>query len=204
MFKYGAILADPPWAFDLYSNKGNSKSPAAQYQIMSDEEILALPVGQLAGRDCMLFLWATWPRLPLAVQCVEAWGFRYVTGCPWIKRTRKGRLRWGPGYVFRTVSEVLLVGRVGESQHRVTDQPGILEGIAREHSRKPPEARTLVERMTPNAFRCELFAREPWPGNDVWGNETEKFSADSPDDPTLHPGDGHHDLLRAADEPSTL
>lgn len=50
---------------------------------------------------------------------------------------------------------------------------------AREHSRKPPEARAMLERMTPRAWRCELFAREPWPGNEVWGNETDKFGEPS-------------------------
>ena len=33
----------------------------------------------------------------------------------------------------------------------------------------------MIERLLPRAYACELFAREPWPGNDVWGNETTKF-----------------------------
>lgn len=26
---------------------------------------------------------------------------------------------------------------------------------------------------------CDLFAREPWPGHDVWGKETEKFGGEN-------------------------
>lgn len=174
---YGAILADPPWSYAMRSAKGHAKSPEGHYQTMTDAEILALPVGELAQRDCLLFLWAVWPKLPLALECIKAWGFTYVSGGPWIKRTPSGKLRWGTGYTFRTVNEPFLVARNGAPQARITDLPNIIEAQAREHSRKPPESRAIVERMTPRAFRCELFAREPWAGNEVWGNQTSKFEA---------------------------
>jgi N6-adenosine-specific RNA methylase IME4 len=176
MFGYGAILIDPPWSYKMRTPRGYAKSPEAQYATMADDEILALPVGQLAQRDCLLFMWAVWPKLPLALDCIKAWGFSYVTGGPWVKRTPSGKLRWGTGYCMRTVNEPFLIARLGEPQARLTNVPNIIEAEAREHSRKPPEARQTVERMTPHAFRCELFAREPWPGNDVWGNETDKFA----------------------------
>ena len=43
---------------------------------------------------------------------------------------------------------------------------------------EPPWAykmRSIVEALTPRAFRCELFARESWADNEVWGNESAKF-----------------------------
>jgi N6-adenosine-specific RNA methylase IME4 len=193
MFGYGAILADPPWAYAMYSEKGYAKAPEAQYATLSDKEILALPVNDLAQRDCLLVLWATWPRLDFAHQVVKAWGFRHVTGGAWIKRTRHGCLRWGTGYSLRSVCEPFIVARMGQPQASGATVPnavgwrepidfreigGItIEGLAREHSRKPPQMRDIVELLSPHAFRCELFGREAWPGNEVWGWEAGKFDA---------------------------
>lgn len=193
MMKYGGLLLDPPWRYIMRTEMGYEKSPEAHYDTMSDQEILDLPVGSLAGGDCILVMWAIWPKLTLAVRCIEEWGFTLVTGGAWFKRTSTGKPRMGPGYALRTVCEPFLVARMGQPQARLTDLRNALgeslreaiplsaigsiglQGIAREHSRKPPEMRKLVERMTPNAFRAELFAREAWDGNEIWGNQTDKF-----------------------------
>ena len=172
---YGAIYLDPPWHYEMYSAKGETKSPQAQYKTMRDDELLRLPVAHLATRDCLLFMCAVWPKLPLALRCIEAWGFRYITGGAWVKRTKNGKLRWGTGYTLRSACEPFLIARLGDPHVRVTDICNVIEAEAREHSRKPPEMRMIVERIAPEVRRCELFAREPWPGNDVWGNETAKF-----------------------------
>lgn len=178
MFGYGAIICDPPWNFRTYSSKGHKKSPQNHYATMSESQIRSLPVELLAGKDCLLWLWATWPMIDLALDVMAAWRFKYITGGAWVKRTKKGKLRMGTGYVLRTACEPFLIGRIGEPQARTTDILNVIDAQAREHSRKPPEARSIVERMTPEAFRVELFAREPWPGNTVWGRETDKFSED--------------------------
>lgn len=176
---YGAILADPPWHYEMRSKKGELKSPQAHYATMRDEDILALPVGDLAQRDCLLVLWCVWPKLPLANECVKRWGFKHVTGGIWVKMAKNGNLRIGTGYTMRGACEPFIIARNGDPQARLTDVPNVIFAEPREHSRKPDEMRVIVERMTPRAFRCELFAREPWPGNDVWGNETAKFEAAS-------------------------
>lgn len=192
MFGYMGILADPPWRYEMRSAAGYEKSPEAQYETMTDEELLALPVSQLAGRECILVMPAIWPRIDFAVQLLKAWEFNLITGGVWLKRAGQGALRMGTGYTMRTVCEPFLIGRVGEPQVRLTnlrnaigelgaislDDVGsvTIDALAREHSRKPPEYRQLLERLTPRAFRCELFAREPWPGNDVWGREVNKFA----------------------------
>ncbi|PWE29982.1 S-adenosylmethionine-binding protein [Maritimibacter sp. 55A14] len=182
--KYGAILADPPWAYAMRSPKGYGKSPEAHYETMPIEAIRALPVSQLAGPDCLLFLWSTWPHLDQAMGAMAAWGFRYITGGAWIKRTPKGKLGFGGGYVLRSSSEPFLVGRIGAPQTadkavrnviETSEIPDHIDAIRREHSRKPPEMRDMIARLRPRSFACELFAREPWPGHDVWGFETGKF-----------------------------
>ncbi|TAN67668.1 MAG: hypothetical protein EPN20_06740, partial [Magnetospirillum sp.] len=58
---YGAILADPPWAFRLRSEAGEEKSPQAHYGCMDLDAIKALPVSHLAAPDCLLVMWATAP-----------------------------------------------------------------------------------------------------------------------------------------------
>ena len=55
--------------------------------------------------------------------------------------------------------------------------PDTIESVRREHSRKPCEMRTLIDTLLPHEHACELFAREPWAGRDVWGNQTDRFGA---------------------------
>lgn len=174
---FGALLVDPPWHYEMRSAKGETKSPQAHYATLSDDDILALPVGDLASKQALIMLWAVWPKLALAHACLARWGFKYVTGGAWLKMARNGNLRLGTGYNFRSACEPFLLGRMGGPQARLTDVPNVIIAEAREHSRKPDEMRVIVERMTPDARRVELFARAPWPGNAVWGNEVDKFHA---------------------------
>ena len=57
---------------------------------MSIDELCALPVEALAAKDCLLFLWATFPMLPEALQLIRAWGFTFKTvAFVWLKQNRK-------------------------------------------------------------------------------------------------------------------
>ena len=176
--KYGAILCDPPWKYEMRSDAGHAKSPEAHYETMSAEEIAALPVGRLAGPDCLLFLWSTWPHLPDALWIMQQWGFSYKTGGAWLKRSRKHwKPTMGTGYLIRSATEPFLIGTIGRPEIKDRAMQNVLiDAQRREHSRKPPEARRFLERTLPRAWCCELFAREPWAGHEVWGNETGKFS----------------------------
>lgn len=188
MFGYEAILADPPWPYEMRSEKGYVKSPEAHYQTMPIDQIAALPVAELAARDCYLFLWSTWPHLTAALHVMDRWGFNYVTGGSWTKRTASWNLSFGTGYVLRSSTEPFLVGKIGRprpgsrSERNLIIAPEIIpdsiEAIRREHSRKPIEMRQMIERLAPKAWRCELFAREPWDGADVWGNQTDHFAVE--------------------------
>ncbi|MDT8856449.1 MT-A70 family methyltransferase [Paracoccaceae bacterium Fryx2] len=173
--KYGAVLADPPWSYEMYSAKGHAKSPEAQYDTLSAAAIAALPVGHLAGPDCLLFLWSTWPHLPVAMEVLRAWGFAYKTGGAWVKRTASGKASFGTGYLLRSSTEPFLIGTIGNPQIASRSVRNLIDAERREHSRKPPEARAMIGQLLPHAYACELFAREPWAGHDVWGNETTKF-----------------------------
>ena len=99
MKKYQIIYADPPWNYKVYSKKGLGRSAESHYPTMSIEDICALPVGNLADKDCALFLWVTIPCLLEGLSVLKAWGFTYKTvGFVWVKQNRKAdSLFWGMG-----------------------------------------------------------------------------------------------------------
>lgn len=83
---YRAILADPPWHFEVWSLDKSTRHPAAHYETMALKRIMALPVGDVAAEDCVLFLWMSWPMLPHSLSVIEAWGFNYKTcAFTWVK-----------------------------------------------------------------------------------------------------------------------
>jgi N6-adenosine-specific RNA methylase IME4 len=172
---YEVIMADPPWAFELRSEKGEAKSAQAQYACMPLDDIMALPVGHLARGDAWLLLWATYPMLPQALKVMEAWGFEYVTAGSWVKRGKSGKLSFGTGYVLRSCAELFLLGRVGNPPTFSKSVRNILEAPRREHSRKPDAAYSMAEQLFGPARRLDLFSRESRPGWDTFGFETGKF-----------------------------
>lgn len=174
--KYGAILADPPWSYEMRSEKGYAKSPEAHYETMTPRDIEALPVAHLASGNCLLWLWCVWPHLPQGLATMRAWGFTYKTGGSWTKTTRSGKRAFGTGYVLRSTTEPFLIGTIGEPVYRSKSVRNLIESERREHSRKPPEAREMIGKLLPDVFCAELFAREPWAGNDVWGNDVQRFA----------------------------
>lgn len=185
-FSYDLIDIDPPWPTKMRSPKGEEKSSVRYYGAMSFDQIAALPIGELASKDCLIRLWCTWPLLlhggdptrhykdgdpsiSHPGRCLKAWGFRYVTGGSWFKRTVNGKEAFGTGYVFRSSCEPFLVGKIGAPATSRSVRNSV-EGLAREHSRKPEEGYRQLEQLMPGARRCVLFAPpQPRPGWDVWG-----------------------------------
>ena len=174
---YGLIMADPPWLFKNWSKAGTHKNASAKYQCMDLDDICAMPVGHLAAKDCLLWLWATNPMLPEAFKVMHSWGFNYVTAGSWVKTTGKGKLHFGTGYVLRSANEPFLIGRVGKPLCAKNVRSAFL-APAREHSRKPEDAFQIAEKLVPNVRRLELFSRQKRHGWDVWGNEVDKFKAE--------------------------
>lgn len=187
MGHYGAILADPPWQYAMRSEKGYAKSPQAHYNTMNYTDLCRLPVVDLAAKDCVLVMWAVFPLLKTATALMDAWGFEYKTGGSWLKTTTHDNPAFGTGFIVRGSTELFLIGTRGKPKYgsksirnmietdMVLESDFYLRSERREHSRKPPEMRDLVNALIPDVPTCELFARAPWPGADVWGNETEKF-----------------------------
>lgn len=190
-FSYDLAELDPPWTYELWSAKGEEKSAQAQYATMSLKEIAALPVGDLLAPSGMAIVWLTWPLVAIGahVQVIKGWGLEPVTGGGWAKRYPSGKLRWGTGYVARSVHEPYIIARLPGTKWNGASFPNLVEtleavsvdGLAREHSRKPDEFYALVEAAWPEARRVSLFARQSRPGWSTWGNEATKFDEVSPD-----------------------
>lgn len=183
---YDVILCDPPTKFETWSEKGQGKGPDAHYQTMTWEELAELPVSQLGRGDTILFLWACWPTLEQSIDLIDKWGFRYVTGGAWHKRTKHGKSAFGTGYVLRSATEPYLIATLGSpltsnSIRNVIESADldVMDAVARGHSRKPDAQYAYCEALAPRAVRfIELFGRQRWPGWDAFGNETDKFEAE--------------------------
>ena len=115
MKKYSIIYADPPWAYRTYSKKGQGRSAESHYPTMCIEDIKALPVGELAAKDCALFLWITFPCLCEALEVLTAWGFSYKTvAFVWVKQNRRNDdLFTGMGYWTRANAEICILATKG-------------------------------------------------------------------------------------------
>lgn len=175
---FDLIMADPPWSFDNYSEKGEAKNAKAQYDCTPIEWIKSLPVSVLAADDCLLWLWATNPMLPEAMQVIEAWGFTFKTAGHWVKRTTHGKLAFGTGYILRCAGEPFLIATRGQPRTTRSTR-SVIEGPIREHSRKPDEAFQAAADLMPDARRLELFSRQQRAGWTVWGNQVDKFGEDA-------------------------
>ncbi|EGF92458.1 modification methylase MunI [Asticcacaulis biprosthecium C19] len=173
--KYGAILADPPWSYDMRTEDGYEKSPEKHYPTMSEAELKRLQVRLLAAPDCLLWMWTTFPHLPQALRVMESWGFSYKTGGSWTKIAGNGKICMGTGFIHRGAAELWLIGTLGRPAIGSRSIRNAIIARRREHSRKPAVARDMLQALRPDCYRAEIFAREPWEAGEVWGWETDKF-----------------------------
>jgi len=181
---YNVILADPPWRYQVFSPKGEGKSASRHYETMRLPDVKALPVVELAARDCHLFLWSTTPNLPQALEVIEAWVFRYSSmGFTWAKLNPRAPAdgNWSPasfhvgmGHTTRKNVEFCLLGRRGSPKRKSKAVRELIVAPRREHSRKPDETYDRIEAYAGGPY-LDLFSRQRRPGWDSWGDEVDKF-----------------------------
>jgi N6-adenosine-specific RNA methylase IME4 len=173
--RFGTILADPPWQFQNRTGKmAPEHKRLSRYSTMTLQEIMELPVHMFAGDRSHLYLWVPNALLPEGLQVMRAWGFEYKSNLVWHKIRKDGNSDGrGVGFYFRNVTELILFGVRGKGVRTLgpgRSQVNLLATRKREHSRKPDELYTLVERCSWGPF-LELFARTNRKGWTVWGNE---------------------------------
>jgi len=170
---YQIIYADPPWRYNF--SRTTSRSIETKYSTMSLADIKALPIP--AADNCILYLWATAPKLLEALAVMAAWGFTYKSHSVWDKK------KLGIGYWWRGQHELLLVGTKGKMPPPPPHlrERSVYREKRSEHSKKPEYFRDAIKRAYPDLKKIELFARgdvlpdlfgdSQFDGWDVWGNE---------------------------------
>jgi N6-adenosine-specific RNA methylase IME4 len=158
---FDVVACDPPWQY-THRPGDDSKRNVTPYPAMSLDELKALPVAELAARDCALWLWTTNAHLPDAVELVKAWGFEWKTMLTWAKD------RIGTGDLLRGQTEHAVLAVRGRPILTLAGQSTLLRAARGEHSAKPEEFYALVESLCPGS-KVELFARRRRPGWTAWG-----------------------------------
>jgi N6-adenosine-specific RNA methylase IME4 len=169
--KFGVILADPEWRFEPWSRKTGMDRAADNHSPTSTLDVIkSRDVASIAAPDCVLFLWATIPMLPQALEVMEAWSFKYKSHCCWKKD------KVGTGFWYREKHELLLLGTRGKVPCPApgTQFESLIEAMRGRHSAKPEIFLEMIEKYFPNIPKIELNRRGPArPGWLAWGAEAE-------------------------------
>ena len=179
--KFDIIYADPPWDYNgkLQFDKTSTgmeeidvsrkifiSSACFKYPTLKLEELMNMPVREIAKDDCLLFMWATNPHLEQSITLGKGWGFEYRTvAFIWDK------MNHNPGKYTLSNCELCLVfkrGRIPQPRGARNIQQ-LIRSPRRAHSMKPDEIREAIEKMFPTQECIELFARRECKGWTVWG-----------------------------------
>ncbi len=168
--RFGAVLADPPWAFRTFSKTDVAPARGEQpYPVMSLNDIKALPVADVAAPNSLLFMWTVSHLQQPAFEVAAAWGFKPVSiAFVW----DKGRM--GMGYWTRQEVEICHLFKRGKPRRLGKGVRSVIRAPRREHSRKPDEQYDRIQRLVDGPY-LELFARQAWPGWSAWGNQVGKY-----------------------------
>ena len=185
---YRTILMDPPWP--KAQGGGRIRRGADRhYRLMRLRDIMALPVRDLADpAGCHLWMWAIGNQLDDAIDALRAYGARLINCRPWVKADPVGETwrpqRIGIGQYLGSDAEFLLFGRFGPPMpyrthqgRRIRPRQTLYGPRTRTHSQKPAQSRPDIELVSPGPY-IELFARDPQPGWDCWGEAVQHCSSD--------------------------
>lgn len=181
--KFEVGYADPPWKFRNPKTGGSHTSGAGQkYKVMELKDIHRMPVPSVMTDNAVMFLWVpTALKFSHGFSTLQAWDFQhYVTTWYWDKQ------QIGMGFWGRNVVEELLIGIRTQGcrepfllqEANMLHIPGVevaedgsdsllYRTLAGEHSTKPDEFRSMIERATKIVSRkrnLEMFARRTAPG----------------------------------------
>ena len=171
--KYNVIYADPPWKYNTW--RDGMGTAEKHYPTMKVESIVGMQniIKNISEKDCILFLWVTFPCLLEGLKVMKEWGFKYKTcGFNWIKRNKvSDTWFFGMGHWTRANSEMCLIGTKGTIKRKSNKVSQIIDTHIEEHSKKPNIVRERIVELVGDLPRIELFARQTSEGWDSWGNE---------------------------------
>ncbi len=142
--KYNIVISDPPWDFsDKLEMSDVKRGAAANYDIMTNQDILDLKVKDITENDAVLVLWVPSSLLQLGLDVMKKWGFAHKQTLPWVKLKKdpfekikqllksntlsnkeidacfdnfdyNNLLNFGMGRLFRQSHEIALIGVKGK------------------------------------------------------------------------------------------
>ena len=169
--KYKIIYADPPWQYDDKAlNRGGAER---HYKTTENNVLQAIDVQSITDNDCVLFMWATFPKIKEALELMESWGFEYKTNAfTWVKKNKiKDSWFWGMGRWTRSNAEICLLGVKGKPKRIGMGVHSVIDAKVMKHSKKPDVVRDKIIELMGDIPRLEMFARQSTDGWDVFGDE---------------------------------
>lgn len=171
--KYNIIYADPPWKYNTW--RDGEGTAEKHYKTVKVEEIINMKdtIKKISEKDCILFIWITFPCLLDGIKVIKEWGFKYKTcGFNWIKRNKvSDTWFFGLGHWTRANSEICLLATKGAIKRKSNKVSQVIDTHIEEHSKKPAIVRDKITELVGDLPRIELFARQTSEGWDSWGDE---------------------------------
>lgn len=171
MNRYSIITADPAWGYRDKCNSGK-RGASHKYDCLGVEEIKALNVQKISCDNCALFLWATAPMFPEALEVMQAWDFTFKTiAFVWLKKNKKADSFFlGMGNYTRANAEFVLLGLKGKMERKSASVRQIVYSPIQGHSQKPPEVAERIRQLYGPLPGVELFATQRSPLFSTLGN----------------------------------
>jgi len=192
---YDIVYIDPPWQFNARNNTGTSfgGGAMAHYPTMPMKEISNLDFTKIMKPNGLMYCWVTLAKLDQCITAMAKKNLVYVTtGFVWIKTNKKGTLAptsnklsvfdkneyrnvfYGVGNYTASNAEICLIFRKGRMVKHKTKVSQVIISPLDVHSKKPQEARDLLNIMypSPEFDKIEIFARTEATGFDIVGNQS--------------------------------
>jgi len=183
--KYDIIYIDPPWSYTNNSKNSNNKGAADHYDLMTDADIKAMPIKDLFQdpKKGACFVWATCPKLDLAIHAIESWGLHYRgIAQVWVKTRKDGGIIGAQGVpptAVKPTTELLLLATTckrGRPFKLLSSKiPQVLLHPRGGHSEKPACVRDTIVEIYGDRPRIEMFCRHNPEGWAAWGNQVGKL-----------------------------
>lgn len=175
--KFDLILLDCPWP---YHGSGTKMGAAAKhYSLMTQRDICSLDLKSILKKNAMVLVWATGPRLDLAIEAIKSWGLHYRgMSFVWVKTRKDGTIIHGQGVpptFTKPTTEVVLCAttcRAGRPLPLLKfNTPQVILAPRAGHSTKPEKVREQIEMTLGGKIdKLEIFARTIVPAWEAIGN----------------------------------
>lgn len=155
---FDVITCDPPW---VLSTANPTRGVAIAYSALSDENIKKNLRFDLLQKSGFLFIWVINAKYRFAIEMMDHYGYTLVDEISWVKQTVNGKIAKGHGFYLQHAKETCLIGVKGDIRHKAYFNVGtdVIFSQRRGQSQKPEEIYELAERLVPNGYYLEIFAR---------------------------------------------